>query len=148
MQRWPCSIICTCSTWNRFWLCQQSKEFIGNMWYFWKCCETLHCALFVAVLDCRKLIRFILGNIAAFQKLLDCFKRTGSIWNFLKGEISKILELKVPQSRIIYANPCKQASHIKYAAKHGVKLMTFDNETELRKVKELHPKAKLVNKIY
>jgi len=64
-----------------------------------------------------------------------------------KGEIQKILELQVPQSRIIYANPCKQSSHIKYAAANNVEYMTFDNETELHKVKALHPGAKLVVRI-
>lgn len=64
-----------------------------------------------------------------------------------KGELGKILELKVPQSRIIYANPCKQSSHIKYAAKHDVTLMTFDNETELHKIKAVHPGAKMVVRI-
>jgi ornithine decarboxylase len=64
-----------------------------------------------------------------------------------KGEIQKILELQVPQSRIIYANPCKQSSHIKYAASNNVEYMTFDNETELHKVKALHPGAKLVVRI-
>jgi len=64
-----------------------------------------------------------------------------------KGEIQKVLELQVPQSRIIYANPCKQSSHIKYAATNNVEYMTFDNETELHKVKELHPGAKMVVRI-
>jgi len=64
-----------------------------------------------------------------------------------KGEIQKVLDLKVPASRIIYANPCKQSSFIQYAAKHNVNLMTFDNETELHKVKANHPNAKLVIRI-
>jgi len=64
-----------------------------------------------------------------------------------KGEIQKVLELQVPQSRIIYANPCKQSSHIKYAAANNVEYMTFDNETELHKVKALHPHAKMVVRI-
>ena len=45
-----------------------------------------------------------------------------------------MLDLGVPQDRIIYANPCKQASHLKYAAKHNVATMAFDNEVELHKV--------------
>lgn len=57
-------------------------------------------------------------------------------------EIQKVVDLKVPPSRIIYANPCKQSSHIQFAEKHDVKLMTFDNETELHKVKAVHPDAK------
>jgi hypothetical protein len=60
----------------------------------------------------------------------------------LQAEIQKVLDLKVPASRIIYANPCKQSSFIQYAAKHNVELMTFDNETELHKVKANHPNAK------
>jgi ornithine decarboxylase len=64
-----------------------------------------------------------------------------------KGEIQKVLELQVPQSRIIYANPCKQSSHIKYAASNNVEYMTFDNETELHKIKAIHPGAKMVVRI-
>jgi ornithine decarboxylase len=64
-----------------------------------------------------------------------------------KAEISKIMDLKVAPSRVIYANPCKQNSHIRYAAKHDVALMTFDNISELHKVKANHPHAKLVVRI-
>ena len=59
-----------------------------------------------------------------------------------QGEIQKILNLGVSADRIVYANPCKQASFLRYAAKHNVSLMTFDNEAELYKVKELYPSAK------
>jgi ornithine decarboxylase len=64
-----------------------------------------------------------------------------------KGELQKVLELQVPTSRIIYANPCKQSSHIKFAAANNVEFMTFDNETELHKIKTLHPGAKMVVRI-
>ncbi|BFY99178.1 hypothetical protein BsWGS_02218 [Bradybaena similaris] len=64
-----------------------------------------------------------------------------------KGEISQVMKLGVDASRIIYANPCKQKSFVKYAAKYGVDLMTFDNEAELVKVKDLFPNAKLVLRI-
>jgi ornithine decarboxylase len=64
-----------------------------------------------------------------------------------KGEISQVMKLGVDASRIIYANPCKQKSFIKYAAKHNVDMMTFDNEAELVKVKELFPNAKLILRI-
>ena len=64
-----------------------------------------------------------------------------------KGEIQKILSLKVSPSRIVYANPCKQNSHIKYAAKHKVNLTTFDNETELHKMKAINPDAEMVLRI-
>ncbi|CAL8291556.1 unnamed protein product [Gadus morhua 'NCC'] len=61
---------------------------------------------------------------------------------------SKTIEsLGVAPSRIIYANPCKQASQIKYASAHGVQKMTFDSEVELLKVARCHENAKLVLRI-
>lgn len=64
-----------------------------------------------------------------------------------KNEISKILNLGVSSDRIIYANPCKQKSFIRFAAKNEVSLMTFDNEAELYKIKDLYPDARLVIRI-
>ena len=60
----------------------------------------------------------------------------------VQGEIQKVLSLGVSVDRIIYANPCKQASMLRYAAKHDVALMTFDNEAELHKIKSIYPDAK------
>ena len=53
-----------------------------------------------------------------------------------------MLSYGVEPSRIIFANPCKQISHVKYAVAQGVDLMTFDNEMELHKVKEQAPSAR------
>lgn len=64
-----------------------------------------------------------------------------------KNEIQKVLDLGVSPHRIIFANPCKQASFIKYANKVNVNYMTFDNENELYKIKEHHPNAKVVLRI-
>ncbi|XP_074035724.1 ornithine decarboxylase [Leptinotarsa decemlineata] len=64
-----------------------------------------------------------------------------------KGEINKVLDLGVDPNRIIYANPAKQASHIRHAEATGVSKMTFDNETELFKVKKLFPDARMVIRI-
>jgi len=77
----------------------------------------------------------VLGTLAELGTGFDCAS---------KAEIQKILAMKVPADRIIYANPCKQASHIKYAAKHSVARMTFDNEVELQKIKKIYPEAELV----
>lgn len=57
-------------------------------------------------------------------------------------EIQLVQSLDVDSSRIIYANPCKQTSQIKYALAHGVKMMTFDNEVELMKVARHNDNAK------
>uniref|UniRef100_A0A3Q3SD06 ornithine decarboxylase n=1 Tax=Mastacembelus armatus TaxID=205130 RepID=A0A3Q3SD06_9TELE len=64
-----------------------------------------------------------------------------------KAEIQMVQSLGVDPSRIIYANPCKQVSQIKYAATHGVQMMTFDSEVELMKVARCHDNAKLVLRI-
>lgn len=64
-----------------------------------------------------------------------------------KNEIQKVLDIGVSPHRIIFANPCKQASNIKYAFKNGVETMTFDNANELYKIKECHPNAKVVLRI-
>ena len=50
-------------------------------------------------------------------------------------------------NRIIYANTWKQESHIKYAKKLGVKMMTFDCEEELEKIALTHQQAEYVMSI-
>ena len=57
------------------------------------------------------------------------------------------MDLGVDTDRIIFANPAKLVSHIRYAASVDVRAMTFDNESELYKVKEHHPTAKMVLRI-
>ncbi|CAI9603780.1 unnamed protein product [Staurois parvus] len=64
-----------------------------------------------------------------------------------KTEIQLVQSIGVQPERIIYANPCKQVSQIKYAASCGVEKMTFDSEVELMKVARNHPNAKLVLRI-
>ncbi|XP_058471551.1 ornithine decarboxylase 1-like [Solea solea] len=64
-----------------------------------------------------------------------------------KSEIQLVQSLGVEPSRIIYANPCKQVSHIKYASANGVQVMTFDSEEELIKVARCYDNAKLVLRI-
>ena len=64
-----------------------------------------------------------------------------------QAEIELVLSLGVDPSRIIYAQPCKTKSYIRYAAKEGVKLMTFDNADELYKIKAFFPGAELVLRI-
>lgn len=66
---------------------------------------------------------------------------------FLQSEINKVLGIGVDSSRIIFANPAKPASHIRHAAAVGVDTMTVDSETELHKIKQLHPLAKVVIRI-
>lgn len=64
-----------------------------------------------------------------------------------KQEIQQVLDVGVDPSRIIYANPCKQASFIRYSAQQNVSRMTFDNAEELFKIKKYYPDAELVLRI-
>jgi ornithine decarboxylase len=74
----------------------------------------------------------VLKTLAALGTGFDCAS---------EGEIRKVLDLGVEPSRIIYANPTKMPSHLKFAAQQGVKMMTFDCDTELYKVKKYYPDA-------
>ncbi|KXS20881.1 ornithine decarboxylase [Gonapodya prolifera JEL478] len=82
--------------------------------------------------------RTVVKQLVALGAGFDCASRT---------EIETVLSLGVSPHEIIYANPCKQISHLKYAATNGVKMLTFDNADELRKVKKTHPDAELVLRI-
>ena len=64
-----------------------------------------------------------------------------------QAEIKTIIELTNDPSRIIFANPCKMSSQIRYARANDVDLMTFDCEEELYKIKLYHPYAKLILRI-
>ncbi|ORY29411.1 ornithine decarboxylase [Rhizoclosmatium globosum] len=80
----------------------------------------------------------VIKTLATLGTGFDCASRT---------EIETALEYGVDPSKIIYANPCKQTSHIRYAAAKGVHMMTFDNADELRKIKQHMPNAQLVVRI-
>jgi ornithine decarboxylase len=61
-----------------------------------------------------------------------------------ENEMKMIIEITKDPSRIIFANPCKMSSQIRYARANDVDLMTFDCEEELYKIKLYHPYSKLV----
>lgn len=53
-----------------------------------------------------------------------------------QGEIALVKKYTAEHNRqpeIVYANPCKAPSHIRYALSQGVTLMTFDNVAEVEK---------------
>ncbi|KAI2633921.1 ornithine decarboxylase [Xylaria nigripes] len=64
-----------------------------------------------------------------------------------KAEIEQVLDMGVDPSRIIYAQPCKTNSYVRFVASRGVKQMTFDNADELRKIAKLYPDAELFLRI-
>ena len=52
-----------------------------------------------------------------------------------QSEIRSVIDITNDPSRIIFANPIKLISQIKYARINDVDLMTFDSEEELYKIK-------------
>jgi len=82
------------------------------------------------------------------KRILQRLARLGANFDCAsQAEIGMVLDLGVDPSRIIYANPCKQASHLRYAYEHGVRMMTFDNVDELHKIKQYAPSAQMVIRI-
>ena len=79
-----------------------------------------------------------LAALAALGSRFDCASRT---------EIETVLGLGVSSDQIIFANPCKAESHIKYAASVGVNLTTFDSRDEIEKIRKYHPKCALLIRV-
>jgi ornithine decarboxylase len=80
----------------------------------------------------------LLSLLASNGVNFDCASRT---------EMHEVLQLGVDSSRIVYANPCKQPSHARYAAAQGVQLLVFDSESELHKIAACHPRSDLIIRI-
>jgi ornithine decarboxylase len=64
-----------------------------------------------------------------------------------KAEIEQVLSMGLNPDRIIYAQPCKTNSYVRFVKSVGVKRMTFDNADELHKVAKLFPGAELLLRI-
>ncbi|KAJ2440256.1 Ornithine decarboxylase, partial [Coemansia sp. RSA 2424] len=64
-----------------------------------------------------------------------------------RAELALALGAGAAAADVIYAHPCKPASHLRYAAAQGVELLTFDNADELAKISALHPRARAVLRI-
>lgn len=62
-------------------------------------------------------------------------------------ELDRVLAMGVPQSRMIFANPCKKNADFAYANKKGVEFTTFDCISELEKIAASKPDFKCVLRI-
>lgn len=63
------------------------------------------------------------------------------------GEIRMVLEAGATAKDIIYCNPCKQLSHLIQSYALGVRIVSFDNHEELKKIAKFCPDAKLILRI-
>lgn len=64
------------------------------------------------------------------------------------AEINRVLSLGIEPSRIIFANPCKRQRDILTAYQKGVRMVTFDTETELLKIAQVCPNMSVLLRIY
>jgi len=80
----------------------------------------------------------LLSTLAVHGVNFDCASR---------AEIQSVLDLGVSSDRIIYANPCKQPSHVRFAADKGVNLTVADSESELHKMAAARPGSELLLRI-
>lgn len=62
-------------------------------------------------------------------------------------EIEQVLAMGTSPERIIYAQPCKTNSYVRFVKTVGVRQMTFDNADELYKIAKLFPEAELFLRI-
>ncbi|XP_078539855.1 antizyme inhibitor 2-like isoform X2 [Lissotriton helveticus] len=109
-------------------------EVVKKHWHFQKVLPRVKPFYSVKCNDSKEVIQIL----AKLGTSFDCAS---------KGELELVLGQGVSPDRIIYANPCKQLTHIKYAASSGVKMMTFDCEEELAKVAQCHPTARMLLRI-
>jgi len=63
------------------------------------------------------------------------------------AEMKRVLSLGASPSKIIFANTIKSPEDIAYARKRKVKLMTFDNESELYKIAKHYPGSHVIVRI-
>ncbi|XP_016953656.1 ornithine decarboxylase 2 isoform X2 [Drosophila biarmipes] len=61
-----------------------------------------------------------------------------------KNELKLVLGLGVSPERIIFAHPCRPASHLKYAKEQKVVNGTVDNEFEVYKLRKHYPNSNLI----
>jgi len=64
-----------------------------------------------------------------------------------KNEMANVMEIVNNPERIIFANPCKVSSHLRYARENKITMMTFDSIEELEKIYNLYPEAQIVLRI-
>ncbi|XP_076231004.1 ornithine decarboxylase 2-like [Calliopsis andreniformis] len=80
----------------------------------------------------------VIKVLAALNAGFDCAS---------KEEIRMVMKHGVSADRIVFANPAKCPSHIKFARKMNVEKTTVDCDAELMKIKEFYPEAKVIIRI-
>lgn len=64
-----------------------------------------------------------------------------------EAEMALVLSLGVSPTKIVYANPTRPVSHLRFARSHNVDLLTADNTDELRKIATEFPTSRVLIRI-
>lgn len=79
------------------------------------------------------------------RKILQVLREFGAGFDCAsQKEIEEVLALGVSSKNIIFANPVKAVSHLEFAACVGVEVVTADSTSELVKIAQHHPEAKVL----
>lgn len=133
--------------------CKYSSDFLSKFIDNHKSDEPFYIVDLAEIVRTFELWNKLLPNVKPYYAMkcnpnpviLDLLSRLGCNFDCAsKHELNQILKLTGDPSRIIFAHPCKYTSHIEYAHKHNIDLMTFDDAGELDKIKQFHPDAKLL----
>jgi ornithine decarboxylase len=64
-----------------------------------------------------------------------------------EAEMNLVLSMGVSPSKIVYANPTRPVSHLRFARAHNVDVLTADNTDELLKIASEHPTCRVLIRI-
>nr|XP_039260186.1 ornithine decarboxylase-like [Styela clava] len=88
---------------------------------------------------------FYAVKVAPYPPMIRCLSAMGTGFDCAsQEEIDLVLNNGSTPDSIIFANPSKPVSHIIHAKENGVKMLVFDSELELQKIKKHFPDSKLV----
>ncbi|XP_039260187.2 ornithine decarboxylase 1-like [Styela clava] len=91
---------------------------------------------------------FYAVKVAPYPPMVRCLSALGAGFDCAsQEEIDLVLNNGSTPDSIIFANPSKPVSHIIHARENGVKMLVFDSELELQKIKKHFPDSELVLRI-
>nr|XP_039254299.1 ornithine decarboxylase 1-like [Styela clava] len=91
---------------------------------------------------------FYAVKAAPYPPMIRCLSAMGVGFDCAsQEEIDLVLNNGSTPDSIIFANPTKSVSHIIHAREKGVKMLVFDSEQELHKIKEHFPDSELILRI-
>lgn len=89
--------------------------------------------------DCASMVSTVLFIVEKFDTISSIF--------FLQIELQQAFTAGAKSEQIIFANPCKTPSMLKFAKEVGVDLMTADCVEEVEKIHRFFPAARIVLRI-